>query len=54
MSEQVMRQHIDLYVNEYSLDLGEKGKKAILKLLENHPIQSLGDLKNRKDIFVAL
>jgi 1,4-dihydroxy-6-naphthoate synthase len=54
MSEQVMRQHIDLYVNEYSLDLGEKGKKAILKLLENHPIQSLGDLKNRKDIFVTL
>lgn len=54
MSEQVMRQHIDLYVNEYSLDLGEKGKKAILKLFENHPIQSLGDLKNRKDIFVAL
>ena len=54
MSEQVMRQHIDLYVNEYSLDLGEKGKKAILKLLENHPIHSLGDLKNRKDIFVAL
>jgi 1,4-dihydroxy-6-naphthoate synthase len=54
MSEQVMRQHIDLYVNEYSLDLGEKGKKAILKLLENHPIQSLRDLKNRKDIFVAL
>jgi len=27
MSEQVMRQHIDLYVNEYSLDLGEKEEK---------------------------
>jgi 1,4-dihydroxy-6-naphthoate synthase len=54
MSEQVMRQHIDLYVNEYSLDLGEKGKNAILKLLENHPVQSLGILKNRNDIFVAL
>ena len=54
MSEQVMRQHIDLYVNEYSLDLGEKGKNAILKLLENHPVQSLGGLQNRKDIFVAL
>ena len=54
MSEQVMRQHIDLYVNEYSLDLGEKGKNAILKLLENHPVQFLGGLQNRKDIFVAL
>ena len=33
MSEQVMRQHIDLYVNEYSLSLGEKGKAAVLSLL---------------------
>lgn len=32
MSEEVMRQHIDLYVNNYSLDLGEEGKKAIDKL----------------------
>jgi len=54
MSEQVMRQHIDLYVNEYSLDLGEEGKKAILKLLENHPLQTTGANKNRRDIFVAL
>jgi len=29
MSEDVMRQHIDLYVNNYSLDLGNEGKKAI-------------------------
>ncbi len=29
MSEEVMRQHIDLYVNNYSLDLCEEGKKAI-------------------------
>jgi len=29
MSEDVMRQHIDLYVNNYSLDLGEDGKQAI-------------------------
>ena len=29
MSEEVMRQHIDLYVNNYSLDLGEDGKLAI-------------------------
>lgn len=32
MSEQVMRQHIDLYVNNYSLHLGEDGKKAIREL----------------------
>jgi 1,4-dihydroxy-6-naphthoate synthase len=29
MSEDVMRQHIDLYVNDYSLALGNDGKKAI-------------------------
>jgi 1,4-dihydroxy-6-naphthoate synthase len=29
MSEDVMRQHIDLYVNDYSLDLGIGGKNAI-------------------------
>ncbi|HZJ61511.1 MAG TPA: 1,4-dihydroxy-6-naphthoate synthase [Chitinophagaceae bacterium] len=29
MSEDVMRQHIDLYVNNYSLDLGIEGRLAI-------------------------
>ena len=29
MSEQIMRMHIDLYVNQYSLDLGVDGKQAI-------------------------
>ena len=32
MSEEVMRQHIDLYVNNYSLDLGDEGKLAIESL----------------------
>ena len=32
MSEEVMRKHIDLYVNEYSLALGEEGKHAITTL----------------------
>lgn len=34
MSEDVMRQHIDLYVNDYSLGLGTEGKNAVYKLLE--------------------
>jgi 1,4-dihydroxy-6-naphthoate synthase len=29
MSEDVMRQHIDLYVNEYSIDLGADGRRAV-------------------------
>jgi 1,4-dihydroxy-6-naphthoate synthase len=33
MSEQVMKQHIDLYVNNYSLQLGLEGKQAIEKLI---------------------
>ena len=32
MSEEVMRQHIDLYVNNYSIALGTDGKNAILAL----------------------
>lgn len=34
MDEQVMRQHIELYVNDFSLDLGEQGHKAIEVLKE--------------------
>lgn len=34
MSEDVMRQHIDLYVNNYSLDLGDEGREAIENLHE--------------------
>lgn len=36
MDEIVMRQHIDLYVNNYSLALGNDGKRAVDKLLEVH------------------
>jgi 1,4-dihydroxy-6-naphthoate synthase len=32
MEEEVMRKHIELYVNNYSLDLGEDGRKAIDQL----------------------
>lgn len=34
MDESVMRQHIDLYVNDHSLALGSKGKAAVWQLLE--------------------
>ena len=34
MSETVMRKHIDLYVNKFSLDLGREGKTSIKKLLK--------------------
>jgi 1,4-dihydroxy-6-naphthoate synthase len=34
MSEAVMRQHIDLYVNEFSIDLGIRGKQAVTELMK--------------------
>jgi 1,4-dihydroxy-6-naphthoate synthase len=34
MDEEVMRKHIDLYVNDFSIDLGEKGRLAIEKFYE--------------------
>lgn len=53
MSEQVMRQHIDLYVNKYSLSLGEEGKKAVHTLLKIY--RQLNGLAPENDaaIFVA-
>ena len=34
MEEDVMRKHIDLYVNEYSTDLGDTGRRAIQTLFD--------------------
>jgi 1,4-dihydroxy-6-naphthoate synthase len=47
MSEAVMRKHIDLYVNNHSLDLGTTGKNAVMKLLsvykQNKPATQISD-----------
>ncbi len=32
MDKKVMMQHVDLYVNKYSIDLGEEGKNAITQM----------------------
>lgn len=34
MSEDVMRKHIELYVNDFSKNLGVEGKSAVLKMME--------------------
>jgi 1,4-dihydroxy-6-naphthoate synthase len=34
MSEEVMYKHIDLYVNEFSVDLGKEGRKAVTTLFK--------------------
>ena len=52
MSEEVMYKHIDLYVNNYSIDLGTEGKKAInvlFKMAEEKGII----MPIKKDIFLT-
>ena len=36
MDQAVMRQHIELYVNDFSLDLGEEGKRAVHTLYDSY------------------
>lgn len=53
MQEAVMRQHIDLYVNDYSLNLGKDGRQAVLHLLETYEQMNGKTTVAEKDIFVA-
>jgi 1,4-dihydroxy-6-naphthoate synthase len=41
MSEEVMYQHIDLYVNEYSVDLGSQGRRAVQVLFDRARIAGI-------------
>jgi 1,4-dihydroxy-6-naphthoate synthase len=52
MSEEVMRKHIDLYVNDYSLDLKDEGKKAIQMLLDVYCKMNTVVI-SRQNIFVS-
>lgn len=52
MSELVMRQHIDLYVNNYSLQLGEDGKKAIVELFNVYNFIQGIETSNTPDLFL--
>jgi len=54
MNEEVMRQHIDLYVNNYSLDLGTDGKEAITTLFTIFKkINSLPDDDTTVPVFLS-
>lgn len=52
MEENVMRQHIDLYVNNYSIDLGEEGKDAVKKLLSVYSQVNPAGLPATADLFL--
>lgn len=51
MKEDVMRKHIDLYVNDFSLDVGREGKEAVQKFIKVH--SSINKIPvNLDDIFI--
>jgi 1,4-dihydroxy-6-naphthoate synthase len=52
MSEEVMYKHIELYVNKYSIDLGEEGRKAI-KLLFDAALEKGVIPEIKQDIFLT-
>ena len=52
MSEEVMRQHIDLYVNNYSLDLGDDGRHAIIELQKVFTRQQTGNTFSSSQLFL--
>ena len=51
MDEEIMKAHINLYVNEYSLDVGPGGKKAVNLIFEEMMIRNPG-LNLRKPVFI--
>ena len=54
MSEQVMRQHIELYVNNYSLDLGAGGRNAIETLYGVFGSINLGEQLPGKSLLLSI
>jgi len=52
MSEDVMYRHIDLYVNEYSVDLGRDGRRAVELLFEKARAAGVTP-EVRGDLFLA-
>ena len=54
MSEDVMRQHIELYVNNFSIDLGNDGKQAIETLYKVAATQLLvSSIQSSSELFLS-
>lgn len=52
MSEEVMYQHIKLYVNDFSVDLGQQGRKAI-RVLFDHAVKQGIIPPPQQSLFIA-
>ncbi|NND35359.1 MAG: 1,4-dihydroxy-6-naphthoate synthase [Saprospiraceae bacterium] len=53
MNEDVMQQHINLYVNEYTADLGEFGRKAVERFFQAGREQGRVPVANTESIFLG-
>ena len=54
MSEDVMRQHIELYVNNFSIDLGNDGKQAIETLYKIAATQlPISSIQSSSELFLS-
>jgi len=54
MSEDVMRQHIELYVNNFSIDLGNDGKQAIETLYKIAATQlPVSSIQSSSELFLS-
>jgi len=54
MSEDIMRQHIELYVNNFSIDLGDDGKQAIETLYKIAATQlSVSSIQSPSEMFLS-
>jgi 1,4-dihydroxy-6-naphthoate synthase len=54
MSEDIMRQHIELYVNNFSIDLGNTGKEAIRTLYKVAATQlSVSSIQSPSEMFLS-
>jgi len=54
MSEDVMRQHIELYVNNFSIDLGNNGKQAIETLYKIAATQlPVSSIQSSSELFLS-
>jgi 1,4-dihydroxy-6-naphthoate synthase len=51
LDEAVMRQHVELYVNDFSLGLGEGGRRAVETLLAVHARLSGGSAARPEDVY---
>ncbi|MEY3323754.1 MAG: hypothetical protein RLZ11_68 [Bacteroidota bacterium] len=53
MQEEVMRQHIQLYVNDYSLSLQQDGRNAIGVLFDTYKqLKGTNDFASEKSLFI--